>query len=632
MLSKNKIWGVYRPCAWWGIMRGFCAALALAVVCSGSSALAQNYDQTIFFGDSSSDSGRYLYLKDGALGFAPPGTGAFTTNPGPEWSVALGAKFGITVTPSDAPGGGNNYAAGGALVATTTANVNAWPATAQVASYLTSVNSVADPNALYSVWIGVNDLKPSSSPDILGNTAAITALAGQTANLVFELHDAGARYILVPNIQTYSSPNSGLNPSNTEIDSRNLYSQTVWNDIAAAGINFIPADYNGLLNYVLNNPSQFGIAVTSIASPACGLTTNAFQCGPSNLVAPNANLTYFFADGLSAPDGGGHVTTAVQQILADYAYSLITAPSLISFLPENAVKTRLGLVSSIQNQIELSESHRGPTGINAWVTGGVTAISLDNYRYFPGDPNTVISGAAGVDYAFAPGLIAGVAVSEGSLTSALGTYGNFKQDESTVSLYASYKAGPIWANVIGTYGHLDYDVNRIVPIGISLQSNTGSTSGDNWSAAFQGGYKFWNEGLTHGPIAGFIYQDVNVDAFTETGSFTSLGFGSQTRESAVGQFGYKASYDWSDIQPFAQLTWNHEFADTNRNVTASLTTVAAPSFSLPAVILGKDWGEVKGGVTVDAGHGVKFFAVGSADFGQNSATVYGGQFGFNIAF
>jgi outer membrane lipase/esterase len=63
-----------------------------------------------------------------------------------------------------------------------------------------------------------------------------------------------------------------------------------------------------------------------------------------------------------------------------------------------------------------------------------------------------------------------------------------------------------------------------------------------------------------------------------------------------------------------------------------LTTTAAPSFSLPAVILGKDWGEVKAGVTIDAGRGAKIMAVGSVDFAQGSANVYGGQIGFNIAF
>jgi outer membrane lipase/esterase len=596
---------------------------------------AQNFGNTIFFGDSNSDSGRYLYLNNpgpGGSPSSPPGTGAYTTNPGPEWSVALGSKFGITVTPSDAPGGGNNYAAGGARVSTT--NANEWSATDQVNAYLSSVGNVADPHALYTMWIGVNDLKGSSVPDIIGNNSAIVALAGQTAGLISQLYGAGARYFLVPNAPAYTMQGSaaaGFSFDQTTFDSRTLYSQTVWNDIAAKGINFIPADFSYLLNYVITNPSQFGILVTSVTTAACG-SKNSYQCGPSDLATPNANLTYFFADGTSAPDGGGHVTTAVQQIEADYAYSLITAPSEISFLAETAVKARLGLVSSIQNQIELSDSHRGPSGVNAWITGDVTSLSIDNYHGFPGDPDTVISGAVGVDYAFAPGLIAGFTFSGGTLTSALGTYGSFTQDETSASLYAAYKAGPLWANAIGTYGHLDYNVNRNVPIGISIQNNTGATSGGNWSAALQGGYKFWTDSFTHGPVLGYVHQNVNVGAFTESGSFTSLGFGSQNRDSDVGQFGYRVSYNWADIQPFVQASWDHEFANTNRNVTASLTTVVAPSYSLPAVVLGKDWGEVKGGVIVDAGQGVKAFVVGTADFGEKSATVYGGQLGFNIAF
>ena len=93
-----------------------------------------------------------------------------------------------------------------------------------------------------------------------------------------------------------------------------------------------------------------------------------------------------------------------------------------------------------------------------------------------------------------------------------------------------------------------------------------------------------------------------------------------------------ASFDWAQFEPFAQLTWNHEFANTNRDVTASLTTAIAPSYSLPAVLLGKDWGEVKGGVRIDAGGGVKVLLSGSADFSQSAATVFGGQIGFNFAF
>jgi outer membrane lipase/esterase len=102
----------------------------------------------------------------------------------------------------------------------------------------------------------------------------------------------------------------------------------------------------------------------------------------------------------------------------------------------------------------------------------------------------------------------------------------------------------VGGDIIGTYGHLDYAVNRTVPIGISLQFNNGNTSGHNWSLAAEGGFKFRNGPVTHGPVVGLRAQRISVNGFTETGSFTSLGFGDQTRESLVSTLGYRASLNW----------------------------------------------------------------------------------------
>jgi outer membrane lipase/esterase len=90
--------------------------LAAAFLASGTPAHAQ-VSGIFLFGDSNVDSGRYLYLPEVKGNPATFATGGgFTTNPGPMWSVAFGSYFGLPVTPSDAPGGGNNYAAGGARV------------------------------------------------------------------------------------------------------------------------------------------------------------------------------------------------------------------------------------------------------------------------------------------------------------------------------------------------------------------------------------------------------------------------------------------------------------------------------------------------------------------------------------
>ena len=68
------------------------------------------------------------------------------------------------------------------------------------------------------------------------------------------------------------------------------------------------------------------------------------------------------------------------------------------------------------------------------------------------------------------------------------------------------------------------------------------------------------------------------------------------------------------------------------DVLKSLTTIDAPSYSLPAAVLGEDWGSVAAGVSVDVTTGVKVVAKGTADFGDSDTVLYGGQLGLNIAF
>jgi outer membrane lipase/esterase len=212
--------------------------------------------------------------------------------------------------------------------------------------------------------------------------------------------------------------------------------------------------------------------------------------------------------------------------------------------------------------------------------------------------------------------------------------------------------------LIGSYGGLRYDTNRIVPIGITLQSNTGKTSGRNASFAAEFGYDFvasigagpgasllpakaqapaaWPQ-VTHGPVAGIVLQHITVDGFTEAdqfaavGGFTALSFAGQTRNSAVSELGYQASIDFGKWQPFAKLVWNHEFASTDRSVTAALTSTVAPSFSMPAAVLGKNWGMATIGTTVAFAPDVTGYTTFTGQLGQQNVVTYGGQIGLNVA-
>ncbi|WP_426412906.1 autotransporter outer membrane beta-barrel domain-containing protein [Bradyrhizobium ganzhouense] len=639
----------------------------LAVVCSAvtTAASAQNFSNTFFFGDSLTDSGWFLYkpLGGAKFGLAPPGAGTWTTNPDPGWAQIFSNKFGYSATPSDTPGvGGNNYAIGGARLVAQGGNVLSTQT--QIANYLASTGGVADPNAIYTFWAGSNDLKTTtaasgSSPGNIvdpQNVAQLIAVAGKAASQVAQLWNAGAQYIMVPNqiaLNAEASAAAGRVYDPTLVASRALYDQTLWNDLAGSGIRFIPADVAGIYNYVLANPAPFGITVTSVFNAACG-SVNSYQCTPANYVTPDANKTHFWADGPAAPDGGGHTTGAVQQIVADYFYSLVVAPSEISFLAEAPLKSRLGVINSIENQIPLSFNQAG--AFRGWVSGDVSWLKMTSgVNGFPDDPGTPLATTAGFDYSITSNWLVGAAFSGLTTRQSFSLGGDYKQNEFAVSLYTAYRHSAFWADAIGTWGRLHDTVNRQMPLGVTVQSNQGSTNGSNISFAGEVGYDFSASFgpvpaaagisykapaeapfvLRHGPVVGIILQQVYVDGFTETnpsGAPTALAFASQTRNSAVTELGYQANLKVGIWEPYAKLTWDHELADLNRLVGASLTSIVAPAFSMPAVILGRDWAAATLGTRVRLASNVSGYAALTDQLGQGNATSYGGQVGLNVAF
>jgi outer membrane lipase/esterase len=61
-------------------------------------------------------------------------------------------------------------------------------------------------------------------------------------------------------------------------------------------------------------------------------------------------------------------------------------------------------------------------------------------------------------------------------------------------------------------------------------------------------------------------------------------------------------------------------------------SITAPSYSLPAVALGQDWGSVILGTRYKIAPNTTAFAAFSSQIGQSSVTTYGAQIGVNVAF
>jgi outer membrane lipase/esterase len=620
-------------------------ALGTAFVVS-SPAAAQTINQFVGFGDSSIDSGWYRNNIVGGVpsagggpdfnnafpGAVADGAGRATSSPGLMSSELLAAFFGTTAKPSNDPsGGGTNYATSGARNSKPNGTgdglfTQAVPTVTQINNYLAATGGIANPNALYLISSGGNDIDFATNKLAPADRVTyVTQAAKDEVAAVVKLKAAGARYIIIPNLpQSFGGNNAQT--------LRAVYNTTLWNGLAAAGINFIPADFNALRLEIDAKKQAFGFKTTDVNDPACSpvgsVDATALLCATSKskLVESNADQTHLFAD------TAGHLATKGQLIVADYYYSLVIAPSQISLLAENPVKSRAATIDLILNQIPISQRTRGPLGFNVWASGDVSRLKIDQPVGFVGESATPTQVTAGIDTMTSGGILYGMAVSAGTKKAAFSQGGSFTQDEFAVSGYTAATLGPLWLNMVGTFGALHYDVNRIVPLGPVIDQNNTTTNGTNMSFSVRSGHNTVAGPVTFGPVVGLTLQSVHVNKFAESGNVTSLAFGDQYRHSSVGVLGYQASFDFGMFQPFAKVLWNHEFAANDRLVTASLTSTVAPSYSLPAVNLGKDWASATAGVSVGLAKGVTGLVSFTGQLGQDKVTTYGGQVGLNVAF
>jgi|EndMetStandDraft_5_1072996.scaffolds.fasta_scaffold04813_6 outer membrane lipase/esterase len=644
----------------------------LAVILGPASGNAQDFSQVIIFGDSSVDGGwwqgAYAGQCDGmstsctpandtaksriigravAAGHdgAPVGSGEMMN------SELLAGRFGLTADPANQPGG-TNYAISGATnsEAADGGNVNmnkSLPSTTQqMARYLAVNGGAANSSALYLISSGGNDI--SFIRDEPGNGTTRRAFLDAQADALIDgvemLRDAGARYFVVDSVH-------GAGGAGTLGE---FYTQQLWTGLADAGINFIPADISAMVRGVQADPTRFGFTAATVnGGVVIGGTSTGSACviqsgaaGPTvgwgqwcvntttpssqyaYLASADAQQTYFYSD-------DQHFSAAGQQIEADYVFSLIVAPSQISMLAESAAQARFGVVNGIQRQIEASQARQGPGLFNVWTTGDIGELQADNATGFPGGSGQPKMLAGGLSYRAALGLILGAAVSIGRSDVDWGDdRGGFTQDEATGSLYAAFKGRSLWADIVGTYGALSYDVNRGGALGIARIANHGETDGDNWSVGGRAGYDFQLGDVVTGPVVGVLWQRVAIDGFTETVTdFTALSFSDQTRDSLMSTLGWRAKIALGDWQPFAEIAWNHEFASDDRTVTAALTSsIYAPAYSMPAVGHREDWASATIGTTVDLGGGLLALGSVRTEFDGEGDATYGGQLGLNVSF
>ena len=583
----------------------------LLTLFAGTTASAAQFSNVVVFGDSLSDAGYYRpFLAGLGLPSALVATlGRFTTNPGPIWAELVAQHYGALATPSNA--GGWNFAQGGATVASdspsTPPGFAQRPVSTQITEYLARNGGAADPNALHAVWAGGNDFLNNFSRLAAGQ---ITQAQFQTNFLgaasaeiqqVGRLRAAGARYVMV-----FALPDVGATPFALAAGAANAaaatqasagYNTTLFTGLASTGMRVIPVDVFSLIGEIRANPAAYGF--TNITGIACGAfppisaSGNSHFCSSGNQVPPGADTSYLFADGV-------HPTSGTHRIVADFVQSLIDGPTAYSMLAESALRTRAGHVQTLSDGLAMSQGDAtGKIGAFASTSGGNFKVeSSGSDPQFDSDNHAY---TVGLTMRASEAVTIGVALGKSKADGTFGgELGGFRSSENLVSAFVGARSGGFYASGAATIANLDFsDSRRIIRLGPVTRIAESAPSGTSSSAFVNAGYDFAIGRLSVGPTVAWNSQNVEVNAFDESGAGSAnLRIGQQTRRSEVASIGVRASWDLGSITPYAKFTADKERKSDERLISASpLSLVSGNGYDLPAYQpADSSWGTVTVGV------------------------------------
>ena len=502
-------------------------ACAVALALASSTAFAQSappaaqpsahaglFDNVVVFGDSLSDDGNL------SLALQLPQIVRFTTNPGQTGIEDVASYFGIGMTPALA--GGSNFAFGGAGILNNSPGTPSVVPTlpTQLGMYLQATGNRADPNALYSVWGGANDVFyvatsaaagataqqliqqtiaaqvqqaiansviPNDPAAIAAFTAQITPIVTQqvvaqvtaaagvstlmdqaqvTATLqqaaatelgmIKQLGDAGARYVMVSNL-----PNIGLTPSGL-----------AQGPAAAAQLTGLSIIYNNALNTGLANAgvniipvNTFAVLNEIVADPSRygftnvtqpACTGSSFGCVPAG--TPGAQSTYQpGTENTYLFADGVHPTTAAHAMLAQYAESIILAPGEMSLLGEAPLQINQNLNRSVLDQATTSLATPPGSGLRLWANYNYSRQRLDAQVNSPKSSNDVNTLSVGADIHPSDAMTAGIAFTAGQQKDDFaGNAGGFKLQDLLATGYVMWGWQQAYFGAIGSFGHLGY--------------------------------------------------------------------------------------------------------------------------------------------------------------------------------
>ena len=610
------------------------------------SAWGQNFSDVVVFGDSLSDSGNAASLQP-----LPPGS-SFTTNPDLVWSEIVAETFGASGGNDLA--GGPNYAFAGACVnPATPCDIDQSPTvTEQITKYFFKSDDQADPNALYAIWGGANDVADSlgfslkNNPTDLPMAQRLTqeeTLAAARVNVeqIRRLHNAGARNVMVFNLPDISKSPYAVNLGQVAQGALTqlvaAYNEGLYAGIRESEEGIVPINIHALFDEIVDDHETYGF--TDSTGTACGepdaASAVSVTCGPQGSGYPvtyedGANQQYVFAD-RSHPSGAMHA------MIASMVTSTLAAPVQVSLAGEGGVEManihRSAVSAERMTDLGLD---RSVGSWRAYVTGRIGRYKLDALPRLGESQADVQVFTLGANHRPGTNLWWGAALS----------FGWYNNDASGASLESSavigsvhgtWRRGGLYVSGALSAGSTSVDVRRSITLGPAVRAEQGSTSAGQFGADLDAGWMFGDPAdLQHGPFLGVAWLNQSVDGYRESGSrSTAMNFSGFDRDSLIARAGYRVTRTLAlnrvGLRPYANVAVAKEFKDDPISVTAGSNTMPG-RFTLSGFTPPRHWASVDFGLVVRLYEKVSVIAGYTGRYGSESRLDHRANLGVGITF
>ena len=445
------------------------------------------------------------------------------------------------------------------------------------------------------------------------------------ATQVGKLNAAGAQYVILQNLG-----DAGKTPYAISVNQQAAFSQlagfyntTLNAAVGAANLRVIQFDTFKFQNEVVANPATFGFV--NVTQQVC-TTTSSLQCTPATLKVPNGNMTWFWADDV-------HPSTGAQLLVAQAVESMITGPQQMAALGDAPMGVERANWRAIDGRmmsgIDTAVSKTPARKFQAWASydyagEDITGTGLST----SGNINTI---AVGGDMRLSDQLLAGLAFTYSEYKGDFDNNGgSFKLKEPMMTIYVGYGDGPWYVGGTLGAGNLDYsNIQRNIALGPVTRTENGTASGYQTVARVLGGYWFKQADWIHGPFGKLTWDKAVVHQFSEHGSdSTALTYGQQENEALVSSIGWQVTGNLSGWRPFARATWEYNFKNDERQISANPVGVSGTYF-VPVSKQDESYALFDLGVTKDFG-GVTGYISGNASAGKSNGDFWAVTIGFRV--